>query len=184
MNLCSANSTLTLAVWSGNVNVRQSTSVPAPASVRLPGSVHVEQQCGHLVEVPLQLLQLGRRPAVRLGPDQPSQSFQLVHPRKYARCGGRKKGARIGRPRSAGVLSLWLRVEHHPVMELIRFLVEAVLAWIRDAAVALGGRFAEDFIGERIRRRWRKTKGQRKARRKMGEKTAAPRTASQAKHSP
>lgn len=38
-------------------------------------------------------------------------------------------------------------------MDPIRSIAEAVLGWIREAAVNLAGRFTEDVLGERIKRR-------------------------------
>jgi len=68
-------------------------------------------------------------------------------------------------------------------MELIRFLTETIIEWVRDIAVNLSGRIAEDFVGRRVNRRRRVTKRRRKRRRKSRETRMSP-TIPSRKHSP
>jgi hypothetical protein len=46
-------------------------------------------------------------------------------------------------------------------MELIRFIAEMIVEWMRDTAVNLSSRLMEDVVGKRVsrRRRMRKTNG-------------------------
>jgi len=41
-------------------------------------------------------------------------------------------------------------------MELIRFLMEAIIGWVRDTVVNLFGRLVEDFVSKRVKRRRRR----------------------------
>lgn len=47
-------------------------------------------------------------------------------------------------------------------MELIRFVTEAIIAWVRDTIINLSGRIAEDFVSKRMKRRRRRI-GRRKS---------------------
>jgi hypothetical protein len=60
-------------------------------------------------------------------------------------------------------------------MELIRFLAEAAMEWVRDTLVNVSARIAEEFVGKRV-------KGRRKAKRRR--KRTRPREVSEGARSP
>lgn len=51
-------------------------------------------------------------------------------------------------------------------MIFLQILIQTVIDWARDILVEILGRHAEDFLGERIARRWRTRSRKRDARRK------------------
>lgn len=62
------NGTLILAVGWSNVKVRRSTGFCVP--ICLSGLIKIKQEGRHRVDVAPKLFELGRRPQVRLGPDE------------------------------------------------------------------------------------------------------------------
>ena len=155
-----------LAVGSANVNVRQSTGICT--AICFAGAVDVEQKRGHRVDITLQLLKLGRRPAIRFGSYKLSQLLKVIHSKKHVATRGEKKGARkcircdeITRAR--GFLAFFPIQHTIRTMELIKVVAAMIADWIRDTLVNVGGRIAEEFIGGRVKRRKRRSNRRRKA---------------------
>jgi hypothetical protein len=113
-----------------------------------PGSVKIEQKRGHRIDVPPQLLKLGRRPGDRLRADELSQPFKLIHWTSMqgavgeGKVSGRASGAIARRALQvffpAAFVSLTIKR-----MELMRFLMKALVGWARDVVVNLCGRLVE-----------------------------------------
>ena len=163
--------TLILAVGLSNVKVRQSTCLCV--QIGLPGAVRIEEDSSHRVDIPAQSFKLGSRPSVRLRADERPQFFKLIHQNSIEggeherKVGGWVRGARdLGEPECSRCARRPLFLPaclSHTIgcMEPIQFLTETIIAWVREIAINLSSRFAEDFIGKRVMRR-RRSKRRRK----------------------